>query len=446
MYPEEVPQSWYELVKPTKLVQEIPKEPFGINLGVPRNTRNTQNVNPLFEPTFGGWKDDTELDRGANYLVFKDLDRKRKDVPSSPVLSVQRREIPPLKKANIGQTSKPHEETKQEEFTLVKGVPDWFLKQVKPDLFQGYKNSTRSGNKTFKPPSSNSRNWVLIRDPKSKKPQMVSLLSKTQKMKLQRKYSLFQSGESSTGEESGRGARPNPRFNRAQRDSEEEFRIQFREEETLKKVAFTMLEEDLDPPSPNSLDSYQSGLLEAMLVEQGGIEGSSSPMEVSTQKVESKETVKEETVKPTKEVSSIQFGSQPEVQVNMVYPCSMNFFKNGQTSRKQDDTWLNLSKSDISEDTRSDDELTIICNDCDLEEVAQIEMDENLVCEIEQNQESLEVSSKEVLVLCQIRCKEVSVEGVKADPHPFSAIANFAEAEMYKSDVVPLSELLQAAT
>lgn len=132
-----------------------------------------------------------------------------------------------------------------------------------------------------------------------------------------------------------------------------------------------------------------------MLVEQGGIEGSSSPMEVSTQEVESKETVKEETIKPTKEVATIQFGSQPEVQVNMVIPCSMIFFKNGQTSKNQDDTWLNLSKPDISEDTRSDDELTIICNDCDLEEVAQIEMDDNLVCEIEHNQESLEVSLKE---------------------------------------------------
>ncbi|KAG5565857.1 hypothetical protein RHGRI_001685 [Rhododendron griersonianum] len=148
------------------------------------------------------------------------------EVPQScPVPPVQRREVPPLKKANIGQTSEPHEETKQEEFTLVKGVPDWFLKQVKPDLFQGYKSSTRNGNKTFKPPSSNSGNW-------------------------------------------------------------------FREEETLKKVASAMLEEDFDPPSPNSLASYQSGLLEAMLVEQGGMEGSSSPMEVSTQEVESKETVK----------------------------------------------------------------------------------------------------------------------------------------------------------
>ncbi|KAG5523846.1 hypothetical protein RHGRI_030741 [Rhododendron griersonianum] len=163
-----------------------------------------------------------------------------------------------------------------------------------------------------------------------------------------------------------------------------------------------MLEEDLDLPSPNSLASYQSGLLEAMLVEQGGLEGSSSPMEVSTQEVDSKEQEKEEIVKPTKE--------------------------------KQDDTWLNVGKFDISEDTRSDDELTIICNDCDLEEVAQIEMDENLVCEIEQNQESLEVSLEE------------SACFVPDSMSDTDAIANFAEAEMYKLDVVPLSELLQAAT
>ncbi|KAG5548717.1 hypothetical protein RHGRI_014167 [Rhododendron griersonianum] len=64
MYPEEVPRSWYELVKPTKPVHEIPKEPSGINLGVPRNTRNIQSMNPLFEPTLGGWEDDIELDRG----------------------------------------------------------------------------------------------------------------------------------------------------------------------------------------------------------------------------------------------------------------------------------------------------------------------------------------------------------------------------------------------
>ncbi|KAG5524210.1 hypothetical protein RHGRI_031020 [Rhododendron griersonianum] len=77
----------------------------------------------------------------------------------------------------------------------------------------------------------------------------------------------------------------------------------------------------------------------------------------------------------------------------MVYPCSMDFFKNGQTSKNQGDTWLNLGKSNISEDTRSDDELTIICNDCDLADMVWTEIDENLVCEIEQNQESLEAAT-----------------------------------------------------
>ncbi|KAG5524521.1 hypothetical protein RHGRI_031252 [Rhododendron griersonianum] len=54
MYLEEIPQSWYEPVKPTKHVNEIPKEPFSVNLGVPRDTKNTQSVNPLFEPTLDG--------------------------------------------------------------------------------------------------------------------------------------------------------------------------------------------------------------------------------------------------------------------------------------------------------------------------------------------------------------------------------------------------------
>ncbi|KAI8568234.1 hypothetical protein RHMOL_Rhmol02G0182900 [Rhododendron molle] len=64
MYPEKVPQSWYEPVKPTKLVHEIPKESFCVNIGVPRNTRTRQSVNPLFEPTLGGWEDDTEIEQG----------------------------------------------------------------------------------------------------------------------------------------------------------------------------------------------------------------------------------------------------------------------------------------------------------------------------------------------------------------------------------------------
>ncbi|KAG5530948.1 hypothetical protein RHGRI_025779 [Rhododendron griersonianum] len=177
----------------------------------------------------------------ANYFLFKDLDRKGvsffpRDLGKKRMNQAQikpreeekpRKEIPPAKKANIGQPKFPQEGKNQEEFTLVKGVPDWFLKQVKPDLFQSYKDLVKSGNKTYKPPSSSPGHWVLVRDPKSKTPQMVPMLSRTQKRKLQRKYTLFQLGESSTGEELGKEARPNPRFNRTQKDPEEGFQIQF---------------------------------------------------------------------------------------------------------------------------------------------------------------------------------------------------------------------------
>ncbi|KAG5516065.1 hypothetical protein RHGRI_036947 [Rhododendron griersonianum] len=67
----------------------------------------------------------------------------------------------------------------------------------------------------------------------------------------------------------------------------------------------------------------------------------------------------------------------------MVYPCSMNFFKDRETSSMQGDPRLSTGKFDISEVTNSDDELDIICNNCDLEEVAQLEMDENVICNIE---------------------------------------------------------------
>ncbi|KAG5548019.1 hypothetical protein RHGRI_013648 [Rhododendron griersonianum] len=64
MYQQEVPQSWYEPVRPIKPVNDTPKEPFDVNLGIQRNTRDTQSVNPLFEPTLGGWEDVIELDQG----------------------------------------------------------------------------------------------------------------------------------------------------------------------------------------------------------------------------------------------------------------------------------------------------------------------------------------------------------------------------------------------
>lgn len=268
----------------------------------------------------------------ANYLIFKDLDRQgvdffpkrmerkaldqnnerkswvspsqgrnekpwlvsKRNVSSSPVLPASNREYPPSKKVNTGKAPMDQgNEVQKEQFTLVKGVLDWFLKKVKPELFQGYKDPSKFGNKMVKPPNTTAGQWVVIRDPKTKTPQMVPMLTRTQKRKLQRRYTSFQMEEYAAKENSNRGNKFNLRFNRLQKeDSEDSLQKEFTQSEkgTLESLAARMDNEmhESSPVSPHSLASYQSGLLEAMIVEQeeGGGTSSSpietfSPMETS---------------------------------------------------------------------------------------------------------------------------------------------------------------------
>ena len=144
--------------------------------------------------------------------------------------------------------------------------------------------------------------------------------------------------EYASKEDPNEGNKINPRFNRLRReDSEESLRRGFTqaEIETLESLAARM-DNDMpqnSPTSPNSLASYQSGLLEAMIVEQeggGGINPSPvetfSPMEISA--AESSEKVgitEEESDLPMQEKRTIQFGTLPEVQINMVSPSFANF-------------------------------------------------------------------------------------------------------------------------
>ncbi|KAI8534718.1 hypothetical protein RHMOL_Rhmol10G0118400 [Rhododendron molle] len=84
-------------------------------------------------------------------------------------------------------------------------------------------------------------------------------------------------------------------------------------------------EGDQNLASPNSLASYQSGLLEARLVEQECREGSSSPMETSAIAGNEAEVKGEEEHEQSCKEKVIQFGSIPEVQINMEQPFSMTF-------------------------------------------------------------------------------------------------------------------------
>lgn len=70
-----------------------------------------------------------------------------------------------------------------------------------------------------------------------------------------------------------RETKPNPRFNRVQNEESDDFvqkDYQHLKEKTSMEITSAMDDDEGDQNlnSPNSLASYQSGLLEAMLVEQ----------------------------------------------------------------------------------------------------------------------------------------------------------------------------------
>ncbi|KAI8559437.1 hypothetical protein RHMOL_Rhmol04G0173800 [Rhododendron molle] len=127
-----------------------------------------------------------------------------------------------------------------------------------------------------------------------------------------------------------REAKPNSRFNRVRREESKDLvqkGYQHSEEKTLMEITVAMDDDESDHnlASPNSLASYQSGLLEAILVEQEYRDGSSSPMETSVIAGNEAEVKNEEEQEQSCKEKVIQFGSIQEVQINMIQPSCMTF-------------------------------------------------------------------------------------------------------------------------
>ncbi|KAG5565488.1 hypothetical protein RHGRI_001395 [Rhododendron griersonianum] len=507
---EEAPESWYEPIRRPNFDEEVPLLRQSNVPKTQGTFRNEPHNDPLFEPTFGGQERETKPKNGfymhdeynyahnyrakrsyinplfepsygweeepqrtqyrneeryapyqkpdrANYLTFKDLDMQgadffpkrmeqkalnqnsqgrpwmaasqsgevkpwlasKRNTPTSLAPPTSKKEYPPQKKAYTGNeaVTQGRQEEPHEQLFLVKGVPDWFLRKIKPELFQGYKDLSKA-NKTYKPPNSPVGQWVLVRDPKTKVPQMVPILTRTQKRKLQRRYTLFQMEELPPKEKMWRETKPNPRFNRVRNEESEDFvqkDNQHLEEKPLMEITAAMDDDEGDQnlASPNSLASYRSGLLEAMLVEQECREGSSSPMETSAiASIEAEVKGEEEQEQSCKE-KVIQFGSIPEVQINMVQPSSMTFI-----SPDWSPTPL------VSQPNEGPLEIIEISSSEELE--AWEEMQESKEAEIVDG-------SYDILILnSEIQDSETT--------------SKEAATEMYKPEIVPLSELTQATT
>ncbi|XP_028054285.1 uncharacterized protein LOC114258513 [Camellia sinensis] len=69
----------------------------------------------------------------------------------------------------------------------VPGVPDWFVMQNKPREVLAYGDVVNQG-RMIKPPMVAPNNWVLLKHPKTREPDMVPVISRSQRRKIQRRY------------------------------------------------------------------------------------------------------------------------------------------------------------------------------------------------------------------------------------------------------------------
>ena len=106
----------------------------------------------------------------------------------------------------------------------------------------GETDKLRKNKKMIKPPQVDHNNWVLLKDPKSKEAQQISLLSKFQVRKIQRRYTACHGKTTSKDEEQMLRTevirptgemRPNPRFNREK--AKEDRKPQIPQENKIRK-------------------------------------------------------------------------------------------------------------------------------------------------------------------------------------------------------------------
>ncbi|XP_028105256.1 uncharacterized protein LOC114304287 [Camellia sinensis] len=73
----------------------------------------------------------------------------------------------------------------------VPGVPDWFVMQNKPRELPVRGDVVNLG-RMIRPPMVAPNNWVLLKHPKTREPDMVPVISRSQRRKIQRRYTQYQ--------------------------------------------------------------------------------------------------------------------------------------------------------------------------------------------------------------------------------------------------------------
>ena len=118
----------------------------------------------------------------------------------------------------------------------------------------------------IKPPQVDHNNWVLLKDLKSKEAQQISLLSKSQIRKIQRRYTVCHGKVTSKDKEQmlrTKVTRPNPRFNREK--AEEDGKPQIPQELEIGKkneAALTDVSQKLLSDNQGGFESFELAIKE----------------------------------------------------------------------------------------------------------------------------------------------------------------------------------------
>ncbi|GMP26124.1 hypothetical protein CsSME_00002702 [Camellia sinensis var. sinensis] len=86
--------------------------------------------------------------------------------------------------------------------SFVPGIPDWFVMQNKPREMSTQRNAVGNQNRMVKPSLVAPNNWVLLKHLKTKEPNMVPVISRSQRRKIQQRYTQYQKDLKEGGESS----------------------------------------------------------------------------------------------------------------------------------------------------------------------------------------------------------------------------------------------------
>ncbi|KAF5933197.1 hypothetical protein HYC85_029368 [Camellia sinensis] len=184
--------------KPTNAYNKRPypakvrQQPLVVEPAVDR--MHAKGKRPLYEIKARDWPP-----RPASRRIENDHLHRRPE--SSSKLGVRAKQLPSQPASKVPSKEEKGSATSGSVSSWLPGVPDWFVMQNKPREVPTQRNVGNQG-RMVKPPLVVPNNWVLLKHPRTKEPDMVPVISRSQRRKIQCRYTQYQQDLKESGESS----------------------------------------------------------------------------------------------------------------------------------------------------------------------------------------------------------------------------------------------------